>query len=62
MAEFCDECAENLGFEKEDYPLFCEGCATYFEPKKRTKSAQNRLKNRITKILNMLKIRLYKIE
>ena len=33
MAEFCDKCAYELGFEKESYPLLCEGCGKYFEYK-----------------------------
>lgn len=31
MADYCDKCADKYGFEKETYPLFCEGCGKYFE-------------------------------
>lgn len=31
MADYCDKCADELGFEKESYPLLCEGCGKYFE-------------------------------
>lgn len=31
MADYCDKCADELGFEKETYPLFCEGCKEHFE-------------------------------
>lgn len=33
MADYCDKCANKLGFEKESYPLYCEGCSKYFENK-----------------------------
>lgn len=56
MAEYCSNCADKYGMEKEQYPLFCEGCATYFQSSNCTKTAQNRLKKAIIKILNVLKI------
>lgn len=30
MAEYCKKCAEKFGFERESYPLFCEGCNQFF--------------------------------
>lgn len=33
MADYCNKCSDKLGFEKEDYPLLCEGCGEYFEYK-----------------------------
>lgn len=41
MADYCDKCANKLGFEKESYPLYCEGCSKYFENKSWFKIIKN---------------------
>ncbi|CAM4177033.1 hypothetical protein FLJU110815_20340 [Flavobacterium jumunjinense] len=47
MAEFCDNCRKRYGFEKEDYPILCEGCGIYFEKRKLFSIFKNLFKRKI---------------